>query len=292
MRSLRRLGIWGSSATLALVVAVAASYSNISARRPAVATSDMSGGASTQKADARLTQSSASEAEVEVRRLAEAVRLLADDRQRLLARIDTIEHSLEDITGSIQRQAATSTPDAPLPSTRASPVTPASQNASAPADPSLSADTPAHPAPKPEPVAQEQTAGTTLTPPGDIREPAKSELGIDIGGAVSFDGLRLLWTSVKGTNADLFEGLRPLVVARENGRTKGAELRLVVGPMADIEAATRFCATLAASRRYCQPVGYEGQRLADAALTAERKPAPKPAPRSVAPAVRSPRLFQ
>jgi hypothetical protein len=68
---------------------------------------------------------------------------------------------------------------------------------------------------------------------------------------------------------------------RENGRSKGAELRLIVGPLADVEAAVRLCATLSGARRYCQPVAFEGQRLADADTPPERKPAaaPRPAPK-------------
>jgi hypothetical protein len=123
--------------------------------------------------------------------------------------------------------------------------------------------------------------------PESVSETGK-ELGVDIGGAANFDGLRVLWTSAKGNNASLFEGLHPQVVVRENGKTKGPELRLIVGPIANVETAARMCTTLSAGRRYCQPVAFEGQRLADAdavperkvVAAPERKPAarPKPAP--------------
>ena len=73
-------------------------------------------------------------------------------------------------------------------------------------------------------------------------EPPKPELGVDVGGAVTFDGLRALWVSTKGNNAALFEGLHPIVAVRENSRTKATELRLIVGPIANVEAATRLCA--------------------------------------------------
>ncbi len=63
------------------------------------------------------------------------------------------------------------------------------------------------------------------------------------------------------------------MVVRENSRTKAVELRLIVGPLANAEAAARICATLSAARRYCQPVAYEGQRLAQADVVPERKPA-------------------
>ena len=41
-----------------------------------------------------------------------------------------------------------------------------------------------------------------------------------------------------------------------------AELRLIIGPMPDAEAAAQLCVTLAAAHQYCQPVAFEGQRLA------------------------------
>jgi hypothetical protein len=52
-----------------------------------------------------------------------------------------------------------------------------------------------------------------------------------------------------------------VVAVRENGKTHGAELRLVIGPLDDAEAAARLCATLAATHHYCQPVAFEGQRF-------------------------------
>ena len=57
--------------------------------------------------------------------------------------------------------------------------------------------------------------------------------------------------------SDAAERARPC----ENGRAKNAELRLVVGPLPDVEAAARLCANLSAIRRYCQPVAFEGQRF-------------------------------
>jgi hypothetical protein len=58
--------------------------------------------------------------------------------------------------------------------------------------------------------------------------------------------------------------MHPQVVVRENSKTKGADLRLIVGPIANVEEAARMCATLSTGRRYCQPVAFEGQPLPDA----------------------------
>jgi len=87
---------------------------------------------------------------------------------------------------------------------------------------------------------------------------------IDIGGAANFEGLRTLWAATKANNGAQLDGLHPAIAVRENSRVKNAELRLIVGPLADVEAAVRLCATLSGPRRYCQPVAFEGQRLADA----------------------------
>jgi hypothetical protein len=86
-------------------------------------------------------------------------------------------------------------------------------------------------------------------------------LGIDIGGSTNYEGLRTLWRTITVSGPDLPEELFPVVTVRENGKTHGAELRLVIGPIADVEAASRLCKTLLAAHYYCQPVAFEGQRL-------------------------------
>ena len=72
-----------------------------------------------------------------------------------------------------------------------------------------------------------------------------------------------------------------MVAVRERPQAEAPELRLIVGPLPNAEAATRLCATLSAARRYCQPTTFEGQRLSQAvapsaspsdARSATRKP--------------------
>src|SRR5258708_11421400 len=85
MRSLRRLAIWGASATVALTVAVVAGYSEGGSRRAMVA----SGGPSNaQKADGRGARLDfhPPEAEAHTRRLAGPVRVLSPHREHLSAR--------------------------------------------------------------------------------------------------------------------------------------------------------------------------------------------------------------
>ena len=76
-----------------------------------------------------------------------------------------------------------------------------------------------------------------VEPAAAVDEPADPQpaLGADLGGAANFDGLRGLWNSTRKTHAVLIEGLHPVVVVRENTRTRAAELRLIVGPMPDLE---------------------------------------------------------
>ena len=296
MRSLWRLAIWGSSATLALLLAVVACYSDTGSRRLA-----MNGAASR-----------VAEAEAETRRLAETVRMLAADRERLTARIGTLERNLEDMTGSIRRQSAKSDAAGPtMPSTVAAPAAPtppaATPEAAAPKAPEAASEPPstATPAPvaaaPPAPAAAapaapprpERVAAAPVPTVEETPEPPKPEFGVDVGGAVNFEGLRVLWSSTKTGNGALLEGMHPIVAVRENSRTKGADLRLIVGPLVNIEAASRLCATLSAARRYCQPVAFEGQRLAEAETATERKPAAaRSTPRTAPEKSKLPKLFQ
>jgi hypothetical protein len=54
------------------------------------------------------------------------------------------------------------------------------------------------------------------------------------------------------------------------------ELRLVIGPIADVELAARMCGTLSAAHHYCQPVAFEGQRLSLINTGPAVKPAARP----------------
>jgi hypothetical protein len=208
------------------------------------------------------------------------VRALAADRERLAARLGTLERSLEDVTGSIKQQAANTAVSSPPAAPPPAPVKEAAVT------PPVEVEAPARPPAATAPTEPQPATADRAVPAEPAGDPAaaesvatRTEFGVDVGGALNFDGLRVLWSSTRGGNAALFEGLLPVVVARENSRTKVVELRLVAGPLANAEAAARICATLSAARRYCQPVAYEGQRLAQADVLPERKPAtPRAAP--------------
>ena len=283
MRGLRRLAIWGLSATGALAIAVAAAFSDAGSRRLMASAPAPNAAGTAQKAAPPAAP--APDRDAESRRLSEVLGALVADREQLVARIGAIERNLEDVTGSIQRQAAAAAA-APSPPVPASPAA----AASAPPPPSKEATlTPAEPGnparPARAPVAPGNSGGADgaavpaeppVAPPAAESAAIHAEFGVDIGGAASFDGLRVLWASTKGSNAALLEGLHPVVATRENSRTKAVELRLIAGPLANVEAAARLCAMLTAARRYCQPVAFEGQRLAHADTVPERKPAAAP----------------
>jgi hypothetical protein len=228
------------------------------------------------------------EAEKATRQLSEAVSGLTADRDRLVARIASIERNLEDVTGSIKQQqqqhqtAAASAPASPDPaalpaiapaSVATSPAPPRRQSQPEAAPPQAAkAAPPGAIAPPPSPAARVANVAAVQEPePAKSAEPAKSRIvdfAIDIGGATTFEGLRALWNSVKGATADLFDDLHPMVAAREN-KARGVDLRLIVGPIASTEAATQMCATLLAARRYCQMTIFEGQPLPQTGPMAE-----------------------
>jgi hypothetical protein len=298
MRALRRLAIWGGAATMALVMAVVAGYSDTGSRR-AVAASAGSGNAqpgNVQKTDARGARLDARspDMEAETKRLADALRVLTADREQLITRIGTLERNLETVTGSIKRQDSRQDPPAAsLPA-----LSPASPAAAPATSPPASREANAGPQPPTSTPERIVNAPAAAAEEAAAIEAAKGEFAVDIGGAASFEGLRTLWASTKANNGALLEDLYPAVAVRENSRAKTADLRLIIGPLPDVEMAARLCAKLASARRYCQPVAFEGQRLADADLGGEQrspgtpkppiKPAPRPAAKSTA---KFPRLF-
>ncbi len=214
----------------------------------------------------------------ETRRLAEAVRALTLDRDQALARIAALERNFDGVTGTIKRDLTPTLPPPPTPSPPQNPS--AATSPAPPARPETPAAPEAAVTPTPIPASQQSGVGDTApitaaaadaapapaANPVHVSTPAEQALaaaglGIDVGGAGNYQSLRTLWHATKNSDPALLEGFYPLAAVRENGRTHGADLRLVVGPIADAETAARLCTTLAASHRHCQPVAFEGQRL-------------------------------
>lgn len=337
--TLLRMGSWGVGAAAALFLAVLAGMSNPGLSRVDSAVAALSGHTQTVTAAAPSANAPAQptfvttdiQPNLETRRLSEQVRLLAADRDRLVQRIAAIEHNLDDVTGSIKRQAAVQAAEAAAPEAKSQtsaevsvappwPKTPQvttwahdatqrpeqSQDASqsepirtakaaevADAAPSATplplpqsrpdgeprhpvAETPevkraAEPA-KPQAAPAQQHIALAARPQvkPDQKHPAKPEpatgritYGIDLGGAVSVDRLRMLWNAVRSSQAQtgILKGLRPIAAVREAKAGGRPDLRLVVGPLPTEESATRLCSALLDSGRYCEPTVFRGQRM-------------------------------
>jgi hypothetical protein len=292
MQGMLRLAGWGVAATAALLIAVIAANSTAGRDRlsDALAGGHGTGAAEAAKAQADQAAQLARVAAMEgdTRRLIEMVRSLAGDRERLMARVSVLERSLDDVTGAFQRQqsAAAQAATQPVPSAPSAPTKTAAAPAPASAaPPSTAAEpvaTPAAPAPAPEkPKRVASVAPHASMPELEAIQPRAA--GVDIGGATSFDGLRTLWHTTMVSYPDLFDGLQPIVTVRENSKSRAADLRLIAGPLTDVESASRICTTLAAAKRFCRLVQFEGQPLALNAPEAARRPAvakPRPAVRA------------
>jgi hypothetical protein len=240
-----RLGAWSGIAILCVAAAVVAAYTETGTRRLASGESPA------------LNTVALSPATDETRRLTDVVRALAADRDRLAARVSALERNLDDVTGSIPGRLGSQAgnPSAsPLPASLA-PGPPAS--AAAPPIAAIPA-VPAARAPQPVTVTRPITADATATGSTATR----TEFGIDLGTAATVEGLRNLWTSIKGTQAPLLEGLRPVVAVRDGAKPGALELRLVAGPLVNAGVAAKLCAALADAGLTCAPAVFDGQRLA------------------------------
>ena len=257
---LARLGVWVGLATVAVLTAVLTARTETGVRRiatllsPAPAEPVRSAkGPAPQIANRQFDQ------ETEQRRLAEAVRTLAADRDRLAARLNTLERNVEDVTGSIG-------PAAKAPQLPGIPTIPApGASATAPAPPAAApgAAAPQNPAAA-APSQNRVAAGHLVTnnPAAAESVATKTEFGVDLGGNATIDGLRTMWSNLKATQPAMLEGLRPVIAIREGAKPGSMELRLVAGPLANASIAARLCAALAAAGQSCQPTVFDGQRLA------------------------------
>lgn len=247
-----RLGVWAGAATLAVLIAVVAANTESGVRRIAGLTTPddpVRGGRIANPLAARSF-----DPELEARRLNEAVRVLAADRDRLLTRVTVLERSLDDVTGSIPSTPARATAPKTAPLLPQIPPQAAVPVVAPP--PAATAVAPAAPAGRVTTTHEMATGGPAQS------VATKTDFGIDIGGNASMDGLRVLWTNLRAAQPTLLEGLRPVIAIREGGKPGSLELRLVAGPLTNAGAAARLCAALAAAGQNCQTTVFDGQRLA------------------------------
>jgi len=262
MRHLRRMTLWAGTAACALLVAVLTSRSEVGSERIA---SVFSSG----HRQARLPAAAPPfDAQAETRRLADEIHNLGAENAQLRTRLAAVEQNMNDITGSVEKQIAAvkTAPPAPWPAdTKPEPIT-APEVASI-MMPAAGIDTPTPLPPQtsgpslPAPQPLQPQASTDL-PPIALSPAKPHQYGVDMGNALSIQVLHARWLGIRSAHAQLFAGLTPSVTLREIPKTKRIELHLVVGPLANAEAATRLCVDLAPYRLYCRPTVLGPDRVA------------------------------
>ena len=265
-RALWRLCGWGGTAALALTALAVTTQTEIGNQRLQLALAAESPAARPTvvvEAPPRPPEPDAKTLALEAQ-----VRALAADRDRLTVRIAGLERNLEDMTGSIKKQAAlASQPPAPAPSVQnvaSAPPTiaplamPASAETAAPW-----ATTSQPPAAAPTlvtvPMPPTRTAAAPTVEPA-TEPPRRSELGVDLGGGATLDILNARWAAVKANFGPLLTGLHPL--AAHDRRPGSVDMRLLVGPVPNAAAAAQLCARFAAARVTCRPAKFDGEQLA------------------------------
>lgn len=275
-----RLCGWGSSAVIALGALALTIQSDIGRAR----IDSLIGRAPPASTSVAQVVPTPAEKDPETLRLQAEVRMLMADRERLVARFAALERHLDDVTGSIQRQAAAgpAVHASPPPQVAAVNATPAA--APKPAIPIIDPlsmpvvtgsiggwpqatepdeEPPARAAklemrevpsaPKPFALPAEET------PTPAARTVGKTEYGIDLGGARDMEALRQRWATIKANIGPLLTGLQPVAVRdRKPGST---ELRLVVGPMPNLAAARQVCTRFAAANVACHASKFDGEAI-------------------------------
>jgi hypothetical protein len=277
---LRRLALWalaaaGSVALLAASI-LSGPASDRSAQLPTEAGNPTVALPATRKDKAKPAVAGHAQAPggEETKRLAETVRALTADRDRLLERIASLERSLEDVTGSIVRAASqplqAAEPAGPPPVPAAAASVASAEDSAAPAEAQMAAVAPEAAAEAPPAVAVIVDIPPAAAPSADVaaaENPGEetvspSEFGIDIGRSATIEGLRALWTAARSRHAAQLEGLRPVVFMQKGDRPGRVELRLIVGPVGSAAAAARLCGAMTAAGATCRPEAWDGERLA------------------------------
>jgi len=294
MRPLLRIGVWGACAVVAVSGAVVVGRTEVGAERAQLALAALRDAPREIVADpGNLLAARSSSDDPETRRLAEAVRRLTADRDRLNTRVATIEQSLNDLTGSISRgQPAANGGPANSPAPRADDKSQAfpppadmaapsstsdnTRSIAAPAEQPSAASSPNAPAPRGGRMATIQSYVTSTAPiaggaesrvaaaPADANaapDAPPNGFAIDLGTATNVNALRAHWGTVRAAHAAMLEGLRPLVSVRQSARPGFTEFHLVAGPIADADAAARLCQALTSARVPCRTSTFDGQRL-------------------------------
>lgn len=250
-----RAGAWGGAAAIALAAL-------------AVTMQNESGGQRLQLVFAGGSPPPAAEKDAETKRLQAQLLTLAADRDRLMARIASLEHNLDDVTGSIKRQAAMATaaaeakappppPPAAAPTVALTPNTVRTETYTAPITPApAQGETPTGDA---VPLPPTRVATAIASEPA-AEMPRKPEIGIDLGGASNMEVLNARWMAIKANYGPLLTGLHPL--ASHDRRQTAASYRLLVGPLPTRATATELCARFTAAHVICRTTKFDGEQMA------------------------------
>jgi hypothetical protein len=320
--SLWRLGSWAVGSVAAVIVAVMASQSSIGARRDQIAAADLvrqsqqiQSVAKEGQTEARRLASAIDTLNGDRDRLYSRVTVLEqglDSVTGSIARQNSAAASPQAGPSllSVLDQPAFLNPPPAAPATTVAaltekprdvarqpesmPATPLmpSRSMMAPPDPAVAKlIVPEQPpeiitaAPSPEVVASAPAApDPALSKASAEIAVQRTEFGVDLGGANSIDGLRLLWRALLKSNAAAMTSLRPIIVVKERNNGLGMQLRLVAGPLSDAAAAAKICAALIESERSCETSVFDGQRLAiksDDAAPSARPPRKRSAAKRV-----------
>jgi len=246
---------WGGATALALIVFAIASQTKTAGDRlrHIFASSEPSAVA---QMPPRVTQ-----LEIETQFLTDQVRTLAADRDRLAGRIALLESSIDDVTGTIKKQAAATAAVLAAKSTPSASSAPVINAPPAVGTASVSAAQPEAP-PSSIAAIPLPPARVGVAPASESEPPAASpvEFGLDLGGATTLDGVRQRWIAVKASFGPLLSGMYP--VAAHERRVGGAGYRLVVGPLPNSAAATSLCAHFLAARTACRSAKFDGEQIA------------------------------
>lgn len=264
-----RASLWGGAATVALAAAILITQTDIGAQRLQMAFSPEQAHKPITQADF-VPRSDADALKRETMRLEAQLRDLAADREKLNARIATLEASLSDVTGSIKREMAVAAAKPATPATPATPAPAVSAPLTAPParlEPVAPQEAKAEPKsePKPESAAAPADHPQVAPPLGEaiplppMRIAAVGDLGVDLGGARSLEIMQARWAAVKANFGPLLSGLHPLVA--HDQRPNVIPYRLIVGPLPNAAAAAQVCARFAASKVTCRTTKFAGEPL-------------------------------
>jgi hypothetical protein len=271
-RAFWRLSAWGGATAVALAALAVVMQTDAGSERLQVAIAQA---VQPERVIAMIDKPRVTETAAETKRLETQVQKLAADRDRLVARLASLESTLDDVTGSIKRQTAPAA--APAPTIQISTPAPVLQAAPATAPPTMaplampavnesavtwSSNQPVQagtPIPEPVPLPPVRVAVAPASEPA-TELPRKPELGVDIGGGANLEVLNARWAAVKANFGPALGGLHAR--AGHDPRPGSTDYRLLAGPLPNAAAAAQLCARFAAARVTCRTVKFDGERLA------------------------------